>query len=47
MAMMKVVAQVRYPRKMSLLICMVLLREYHILDMLYPQDYKVTLKSKR
>ena len=39
MAMVKICAQVYYPRKKPLL---VLLREYYILDMFYPQDYKVT-----
>ena len=45
--LMRVSAQVHYPREMSSLTCMVLLREYQILDMFYPQDYKVTLKSKQ
>ena len=46
MAMVKVRAQVHYPRKTSSLV-MALLREDHILGMFHPQDYKATLKSNR
>ena len=35
------------PPKNVLTYMMEMLREYHILDMFYPQDHKVTLKSKQ